>query len=406
MTKSLAPLRPVTLFNKAEVTGALTLTAGKIITNAKELYISNNTPSLFTAPNGNNNSYVQGNLRRSISASGGSYDFPVGIASSYQRANINFTTATTIPTILSYFTGTAIPIQPGPIGPECPNYDYSSLAPLNNGYWTMSASANATSGTYNTTLYNTNYSNSGGAFAWTVLKAATSAGPWLLNGTCAGASTANATVRNSMNGFSVFAAGQAGNPGPVPVELLTLTASLENTGVSVNWETASEINNDHFDIERSRDGEHFEKIGIKTGGGNSTINLFYSQYDPNPYSGINYYRLKQVDFDGTFKYSDKVYVVVNPEAGMVSVYPNPAQTDLWCDFYTDGSGKLQFEIMDVLGKTYSTEVREAKKGLNEEMKFNISNLPQGVYFIRVRPLDGSSIIPSSQMRFVKQMKEE
>src|SRR5258706_9334536 len=207
-----------------------------------------------------------------------------------------------------------------------------------------------------------------------------------------------------MTGFSVFASGQSG--APLPIALLTLTASLENTGVSVNWQTASEINNDHFEIERSRDGEHFEKIGIKTGAGNSTVNLFYSQYDPNPYSGINYYRLKQVDFDGTFSYSDKVYVVVNPEAGMVIMYPTPALTDLWCNLYTDGSGKLQFEIMDVLGKTNTTEIRDAKKGLNEEMKFNISNLPQGVYFIRVRPLDGSSIIPSTQMRFVKQMKEE
>src|SRR4030095_12714759 len=102
------------------------------------------------------------------------------------------TTATTIPTILSYFTGTAIPIQPGPIGPECVAYDYSTLAPLNNGYWTMQASANPTSGTYNMTLYNTNYSNAGPAApatAWTVLKAATTAGPWTLNGTCNAGST-------------------------------------------------------------------------------------------------------------------------------------------------------------------------------------------------------------------------
>jgi len=129
-------------------------------------------------------------------------------------------------------------------------------------------------------------------------------------------------------------------------------------------------------------------------------------YDPSPFTGINYYRLKQVDYDGTFKYSDKVYVVVHPEAGMVSVYPNPAQTDLWCDFYSDGAGKIQFEIIDILGKVYATEIRDAKKGLNEQVKFNISNLPQGVYFVRVKTVDGSSMVPTSQMRFVKQMKEE
>jgi hypothetical protein len=297
-----------------------------------------------------------------------------------------------------------VPIQPGPLGPECPTNDFATMAPLNNGYWTISASANPTSGSYNMTLYNTGYTNSAGALAWTVMKAPTSAGPWSLNGTCAGASTANATARNAMNGFSVFTSGQSG--APLPVELLTLTATLVNTGVSVDWETASEINNHHFDIERSRDGEQFEKIGEKAGGGNSTVNLYYTIYDPNPYTGINYYRLKQVDFDGTSKYSDKVYVVVHPEAGIVSVYPNPAQTDLWCDFYSEGTGKIQFEIMDVLGKTYFTQIQDAKKGLNEEVKFNISNLPQGVYFIRVKAADGSNIMPTSQMRFVKQMKEE
>ena len=405
MTKSVSPLRPVTLFNKAEVTGALTLTTGKIVTNAKELYISNTTPTQFFAPNGNTNSYVQGNLRRAISGSGGSYDFPVGIATSYQRANVNFTTATTIPTLLSYFTGTSIPIQPGPIGPECVAYDYSSLAPLNNGYWTVQASNNPTSGNYNMTLYNTAFSNSGGAVAWTVLKATTSAGPWSLSGNCAGVSSAIATSRDNMNGFSVFTSGQAGTP-VLPVEILTLTATLANAGVDVTWETATEINNDYFDIERSQDGIHFEKIGWKQGAGNSTITLYYSLFDSNPYSGINYYRLKQVDKDGTYEYSDKVYVVVNPDAGLISVYPNPAQSNLWCDLYTEASGALQFEIMDVLGKTYSMEVRDANKGLNEKVEFNINYLPQGVYFIRVKALDSSNIMPVSQMRFVKQAREE
>src|SRR5262249_36040267 len=152
-----------------------------------------------------------------------------------------------------------------------------------------------TSGNYNTTLYNTNYTNSGGAVAWTVLKAPTPAGPWTLNGNCAGTSTANATERDNMNGFSVFTAGRAGNPGPVPIDLLTLTAAIAGTGVSVDWETASEVNNDHFDIERSRDGINYEWVGTKRGAGNSTTNIYYSLFDPTPYKGINYYRLKQVD---------------------------------------------------------------------------------------------------------------
>ncbi len=395
----------MTILDHARVEGTLTLgnvTGGKIITGNKILYSINSAPGSVTS--GGPGSYVEGYLKRDLSGTAGTYYWPVGTsAMGFQLAAIEFYGTNSIGNILGYFTGTPIPIQPGPLGPECPTNDFTTMAPLNNGYWTMTANANAGSATYKMTLYNLNYTNSSGANAWTVLKAPSVAGPWTLNGNCI-ASTVSATARDNMTGFSVFASGQSG--APLPVELLTLSASLENTGVAVNWETASEINNNYFDVERSRDGEHFEKIGMKQGAGNSTVSLYYTLNDPSPYRGINYYRLKQVDFDGTFKYSDRVYVVVNPEAGMVSVYPNPAQTDLWCDFYTDGSGKLQFEIMDVLGRTYSTEIRDAKKGLNEKMKFSIGNLPQGVYFIRVRPQGGSSIMPTSQMRFVKQMKEE
>jgi hypothetical protein len=395
----------MTILDHARVAGNLTLgtlTGGKIITGNKILYIINSAAG--SATSGGSGSYVEGFLRRNLSGTAGTYYWPVGTSTKgFQLASIQFYGTHSIGNILGYFTGNAVPIPAGPLGPECPTNDFTTMAPLDNGYWTMTADANATSATYKMTLYNLNYTNSSGATAWTVLKATTAAGPWILSGNCIG-STAAATARDNMTGFSVFTSGQSGVQ--LPVELLTFAATLENSGVSLYWETASEINNHHFDIERSRDGEHFEKIGEKAGAGNSTVNLYYTIYDPNPFIGINYYRLKQVDFDGTFKYSDKVYVVVYPEAGMVSVYPNPAQTDLWCDFYSNGSGKLQFEIMDVLGKTFAAEVRDVKKGLNAEVKFNISNLPQGVYFIRVKAADGSNIMPTSQMRFVKQMKED
>src|SRR5262249_9779959 len=235
----------MTILDHARVAGNLTLgtvTGGKIITGSKILYSINTAAGSVTS--GGTGSYVKGNLRRNLSGTAGTYYWPVG-GDSVELAAVQFYGTHSIGNILGYFTGTPVPIQPGPIGPECPNYDYSTLAPLNNGYWTLTADANPTSATYKMTLFNLGYTNSSGAVAWTVLKAPTAAGPWTLSGNCIG-STATATARDNMNGFSVFTSGQAGTPGPVPVDLLTLTATIAGTGVSVDWETASEVNNDHF----------------------------------------------------------------------------------------------------------------------------------------------------------------
>jgi predicted SpoU family rRNA methylase len=91
--------------------------------------------------------------------------------------------------------------------------------------------------------------------------------------------------------------------GTLPVKLLSFNATLANEKVNCAWETASEINNDYFTIERSKDGRSFEAFGNVKGQGNSNRNIRYSYTDNNPFSGISYYRLKQTDFDGKYAYS-------------------------------------------------------------------------------------------------------
>ncbi len=91
--------------------------------------------------------------------------------------------------------------------------------------------------------------------------------------------------------------------GILPVKLIAFNAVLDNKKVNCTWETASEINNDYFTIERSSDGNHFESIGTVKGKGNSSTNTRYSFTDNNPFDGISYYRLKQTDFDNAYTYS-------------------------------------------------------------------------------------------------------
>ena len=124
--------------------------------------------------------------------------------------------------IYSFFTPWASLPAAGPSSTECPTNDFSTMAPLNHGYWTFTASRKPDAGVYNMTLYNTGYTNQTGALAWTVMKAPTIAGPWGLNGTCNMTSTVTQTKRNSLTGFSVFASAQSGVL--LPISLLNFDA--------------------------------------------------------------------------------------------------------------------------------------------------------------------------------------
>ncbi|MBL0103102.1 MAG: hypothetical protein IPP51_04720 [Bacteroidetes bacterium] len=97
-------------------------------------------------------------------------------------------------------------------------------------------------------------------------------------------------------------------PTPLPIELLSFTAQLEDNHTNINWETATEINNDHFEIERSGDAQNFTSIEQLPGSGTTTISHSYSIKDFSVPEGIVYYRLKQVDFDGKYTYSEKIAI--------------------------------------------------------------------------------------------------
>ncbi|MBS1686671.1 MAG: T9SS type A sorting domain-containing protein [Bacteroidetes bacterium] len=117
--------------------------------------------------------------------------------------------------------------------------------------------------------------------------------------------------------------------GALPVKLEYFTAEKKDErSATVRWATASEINNDHFEVERSADAQEWTKIGTVKGAGNSNDHLDYSLDDNDPLPGINYYRLKQVDYDGQYEYSDIAEVEFSGEEGMhsatvMTIYPNP-----------------------------------------------------------------------------------
>ncbi len=162
--------------------------------------------------------------------------------------------------------------------------------------------------------------------------------------------------------------------GPVPVTLLDFTGSLLNTSVLLHWKIATEKNLSAFIIERSGDGIHFIQINSVPSLGATSFVRNYSIIDPQPLRGINFYRLKMVDIDGKFSYSNVVAVKINAN-GRLLVFPNPAKRILFVE--ANGNELGNFEIVDNAGR----KLRQMKISLNGKTSFSIdiSNLSSGIY---------------------------
>ncbi|PCI98541.1 MAG: hypothetical protein COB15_05770 [Flavobacteriales bacterium] len=170
---------------------------------------------------------------------------------------------------------------------------------------------------------------------------------------------------------------------PLPIELISFTANvIENTFVDLDWATATEINNNFFTIERSKDGETFEVVGIVDGAGNSTMVNEYDLVDEDPYKGTSYYRLKQTDYDGVAVYSDIAAVTIKSTFTDLNVFPNPVEGVGYLTFSTDVDNVAEIVIYDVAGKRIVAQQYEVLKG-NNKLKLPIIYLPQGMYFLTV-----------------------
>lgn len=170
---------------------------------------------------------------------------------------------------------------------------------------------------------------------------------------------------------------------PLPVELINFTATLsKNNDVKLNWQTASEINNDFFSIERSNNGIDWEERTRIIGAGNSSTLLNYSASDINPYSNVSYYRLKQTDFDGQFKYSEIISVNINTDTGtQVMVYPNPTENQI--TLVGSLSELEQVKIYNALGQDV-TEFTKQIASDKSKLMIDLSSLNEGLYYIKTK----------------------
>lgn len=163
-------------------------------------------------------------------------------------------------------------------------------------------------------------------------------------------------------------------PEALPVKLVSFTAQKQNNSTLLQWQTTNEVNNNYFSIERSPDSKIFTSIGHKPAT-NSVLRSNYSFVDEAPINGINYYRLKQVDKDGKFTYSNIISVDFSSNAGTFGVYPNPANNTINITFPSINKTS-DIILYDASGK----EVVHEQLALNINSKqINVSKMPAGVY---------------------------
>lgn len=176
----------------------------------------------------------------------------------------------------------------------------------------------------------------------------------------------------------------------LPIELLSFEAELNGDQVDITWTTATEFNNDFFTVERSKDGFAWEIISIVPGAGISNTVLEYAEVDPEPYTGVSYYRLTQTDYDGTYTHSDVAPIkYVKEEDSQVNVYPNPWDKTTSVNVELNGfeGNDVLVSLRDITGKEYYSRVIVA----NNEVVYNViepmSELAAGMYLITVRSED-------------------
>lgn len=361
--------------------GVLTLSSGKIITPGnQEVDVLNTANTSVTT--GNTTSFVQGNLRRYLaSGATGSFDFPVGEATKgYQLANLNFSTAAagSALNLLARFDqwGGSWPMPGAPgWGPDCAatyNMPY-----LNNGYWTINSSIVST-GSYDITLHNLNYSNA--ATGWSVAKSPSASPAWALTGQCL-ASPVTAVQRLNLSGFSKFATIQSSVP--LPVQLMDFTGESEGAYNALSWHTASELDMNRYELESSEDASHFASIYQKSINGNSNTVHGYAYNDYAFYSPVTYYRLKLVNNNGSHSYSNIVAIGhKSSDFSITNIFPNPATNELNILVEAPGESNASVSVKDITGREIYNGSFVLKEGA-EKFTLNTSDFAAGSYMVTV-----------------------
>jgi hypothetical protein len=394
----------LTLQQPVLVTNTLTMTQGNVFTTNNNL-LTLGTSSAAPGSLSYNTGTIVGPFKRYFTnavTNGNEGLFPVGTSTYNRYASFSFGSTPGVDQFLTVEYVTGAPMQGGSAlynglpciasGALIQNYSadgYWSVVPTSNNY-----TAPITTAPYSVTLFANNLTGMQTPQICRIIKSAGSNNAaqhhvaWQGCGTHtainAGVSPqAFAITSTAVQGFSWFNIGTSNNQA-LPVELVSFNGSCESEEVKLTWQTATEHNSSYYEVEKSRDGMEWQVLTTVTAAGNSTQLLNYETMDAHAMEGNNYYRLTQVDIDGTRKTYDAINVSCSGSTkGYFSAYPNPSTGA----FQVNVSGRSfkglsYLKMWDTHGVILLNRSIEVKPGIN---MFNVSdlNLAPGVYYLQI-----------------------
>ena len=213
-----------------------------------------------------------------------------------------------------------------------------------------------------------------------------------------GVDTSYARIPNGSDTFVKLSPTTKGisNEPEIPVELISFAATISNNGVLLNWATATETNNSGFEIQRKFNNAKFEVVGFIKGFGTTTEKQNYTFVDKNLYSGNYQYRLKQIDFDGSYSYSQSIeveYSVIPNANQLAQNYPNPFNPSTLISYKISSNSYVTIKVFDVLGNQVAELLNKYQDSGSYNIQFpsNGIQLTSGTYFYELRAGDFVSV---------------
>jgi hypothetical protein len=209
---------------------------------------------------------------------------------------------------------------------------------------------------------------------------------WSVGTNCLVGCTTNATCPTTI---------VLGGVSPLPITLHHFTATPKSNTTHLHWRTATELNNDYMAVEHSTDGRRYSEIGRVLGAGTTQQPQDYRFLHEAPAPGINYYRLRQVDYDGQYEYHGPVTARFGNAGGVLEVFPTATAGELTVSYQGQLDNDATLSIQSVPGRTLRQWAWDSKSG--RRATFSVADLPSGWYVLRLR--NGREVVSG---RFLKQ----
>lgn len=397
----------LTLGAPLTVDNVLTLNNGIITTSAANLLTLTRTTS-GTISGGSATSYVDGPLARATAATAATVLFPIGKVGAYRPLTLNTTSqSNTRIYTAEQFNSTARTTAINGASSGQPSATAALTRVSSVRYFTVTSSTNL--GTYNGTVTLSfgadDFVNFPGDASFVVAKRATSSAAWgnfgrtgssTSGGSGYVAGTLTSGTFTSFSDFSLASTAAASNNAlntvnPLPVALTSFQAQRQPmaTAVALKWATASEKNSDYFEVQRSLNGETFATVTTVAAQGSRAKASYYTATDASASAGQLYYRLRQVDTDGTAAYSPVVVIApLQSLSKSVALYPNPARESISFEVAT----ATPYRVVNTLGHVLLQGATDAGTAT-----ISVTKLPVGTYFLELQTTSGRSL-----RKFVKE----